>query len=269
MIKMSWIRSWSLVAALGFVVTAAPPATAQSSKDVAQQIEREYGVIGTDSRDGRRLNAMLDDVVQRMTRAVNRTSDGGDFQLQSAKILGGKSEKNDKVINAFALPDGRIYVTLGLLRAIEGSPKMEDELAFVVGHEITHVTEHHSASQQKKALPVSIIATILGAATRNRAIGGVATAGAAAYVSSFSRKDEYRADRGGLMAMSEAGYDPEAAVSMLERLKSAGEDKNKTFNGWFGSHPLTGNRVDKVQDMIREMDSGRRPAGEERNLRRR
>jgi predicted Zn-dependent protease len=241
---------------LSLVATTAPAVDAQrQGQDIGQQIEREYGVVESDTREGQRLNAQLDDVVERTLRGVNATGDGGNFRLRSAKILGGRSAKNDQVVNAFALPDGRIYVTLGLLRAIQNSPRPDDELAFVVGHEITHVTERHSAGQQKKALPAGIAAILLGAVTRNRAVGTVANAGAAAYISKFSRRDEYASDRGGLLAMHRAGYNLDSAITMMNRLKSKGEGSNK-LAGWFSSHPLTESRVARLREMIAELRGG-------------
>jgi len=265
-----WLRCLPMVMGLSLVTTAAPAVQAQR-QDIGQQIEREYGVVGTDTREGQRLNAQLDEVVERTLRAVNATGDGGDFRLRSAKILGGRSAKNDQVVNAFALPDGRIYVTLGLLRAIQNSPHADDELAFVVGHEITHVTERHSASQQKKALPAGIAALLLGAVTRNRTIGTVANAGAAAYVSKFSRRDEYASDRGGLLAMHRAGYNLDSAITMMNRLKSKGEGSNR-LAGWFSSHPLTESRVARLREMIAELRGGgdldREDSRDDRNDRR-
>jgi len=161
------------------------------------------------------------------------------------------------VVNAFALPDGRIYVMLGLARLLQDSPRSDDELAFVVGHELTHVVEHHSAQQQQKATEAGLLAVILGAVTKSDAVGSLGSYGASAYVSSFSRKDEYAADKGGVLAMSRAAYDPRAAVTLLNRLKAGGEGKNKTVNGWFGSHPLTENRIDRVKEMISDLQDGR------------
>lgn len=252
----NWLRMIPAVMALSFTVGAAPAAQAQS-QDIGQQMEREYGVVSASSREGRQLNAMLDSSVERIVGALNSDRRYRDFRLRSAKILGGRSEKHDKVINAFALPDGRIYVTLGLLRALENSNRPEDELAFVVGHEVVHVAERHSASQAKKSLPVNIAAILLGAATRNRSIGTIAGAGAAAYGASFSRKDEYRADKGGLIAMERAGYNLDAAVSMLRRLQAAGGKSNGP--SWFSSHPPTGNRIDKMREMIADIRAGREP----------
>jgi predicted Zn-dependent protease len=259
MIKTSLLlRCLPLLMVVSLLAPAAP-AAAQRTQDIGTQIEREYGVLSDDSRDGRKYNAMLDEVVSRVVRGVNVGNRESDFRLSSAKILGGRTQKGDQVVNAFALPDGRIYVTLGLMRLLDNSRYPEDELAFVVGHEVTHVAEHHAQSQTKKALPVSLAAILLGAVTKSRAIGQAAGLGAQAYSSSFSRKDEYRADKGGLMAMRQAGYDLNAAVDMLKRLQAQGGSRSKTITGWFGSHPLTENRVERIREMIADMDSGREP----------
>jgi predicted Zn-dependent protease len=267
MLKQWFMRVLPLAAAATLLVPAAPAAAQRD--DIGRTMEREYGVVGTDSREGRRFNAMLDDVVAKIVRSVNRRQ-GGDFQLAGAAILGGRAEKTDKVVNAFALPDGRIYVTLGLMRLIQGSATAEDELAFVVGHEVTHVAEHHSASQAKKTLPINILAGILGAATKNRTIGTIAGVGAAAYGAKFSRKDEYEADEGGLIAMNDAGYDPDAAVTMLERLGKLSSGSGG-LNKWFASHPASESRVERVQEMIQDIRAGKRLSldGEERDRPRR
>ena len=247
-------------AAMLLAVGLAAPATAgKAAEDIGRQMEREYGVVGRDTREGRQVNDQMDRVTERILRGVNmkRTGDNA-FQLQSAKVLGGASEKADKMINAFALPDGRIYVTLGLVRAVRDSQYSDDELAFVVGHEVTHVTEKHGSGQQKKAMQAGILAILLGAVTKNKTVGTAAGAGASAYVSSYGRKDEYRADRGGLVAMRRAKFNLDAAVTMLKRLESKGGAQNKTLNGWFGSHPLTGNRVDRIEQMIANIRAGKK-----------
>src|ERR671919_740390 len=101
----------SLPFLMGMALVSAPaPAMAQRSQDAGVQLEQQMGVVGTQSREGRRLNRQPDDVVSRIVRAVNERRENADFQLQSAKILGGRSAKHDEMVNAFALPDGRIYV---------------------------------------------------------------------------------------------------------------------------------------------------------------
>lgn len=255
------------------------PAAAQSQGDAGVQLEQQMGVVGSNTREGSRLNGRLDDIVDRIVSATNNRQTGSDFRLRSAKILGGRNAKADEMVNAFALPDGRIYVTLGLMRLVQNSTYGEDELAFVVGHEVTHVVQKHSQNQAKKTMPANILAVLLGAATKNETLGAAARYGAAAYSSKFSREDEYRSDKGGLEVMHRAGYNPEAAVTMLERLGRLGGPQNKVTNGWFGSHPISENRVARVQEMIGDLRSngrvyersgeraGGQRAGDERTVR--
>src|SRR5437016_851986 len=103
--SLTWACLPALMA-LAFVMPAAP-AAAQRDQDVGRQMEGQYGVVGRDTSEGRRLNDQLDRVVTRIVDGINRTNSDRNFHLRGAKILGGRSEKGDQVVNAFALPDGR------------------------------------------------------------------------------------------------------------------------------------------------------------------
>jgi predicted Zn-dependent protease len=249
---MKAINGWRAVrlgTVAAMVAACAPGALARQAadNDVGRSMEKEYGVVRLNTPEGRQLNEQLERVTGRITGALG-------YRLKSATLLGGADEKHDKVVNAFALPDGRIYVTLGLARLVQKAPDPDGELAFVVGHETTHVVKKHGERQQKQALGAGLAAIVLGAATGSRNVGSVASAGAAAYVSHFSREDEYQADKGGLLAMQKAGYNLDAGPSMLKRLGTAsGAQPASTLNGWFGSHPLTTNRVKRLQALIDQM----------------
>jgi predicted Zn-dependent protease len=250
---------WPL-ALLAFAAMLLPVAPAHA-EDIGRQMEREYGVVGRDTEEGRRLNDQLD-------RVTHRITDAAGFRLRSATLLGGRAKKTDDILNAFALPDGRIYVTLGLMRAVQGSPQSDAELAFIVGHEMTHVKEKHGKRQQDKALTAGILGIFIGT-VGGRAAGDVAGLAANAYVSKFSRQDEYRADKGALLAMHQAGYPLEAGPAALQRLRDKYGDANKTMTGLFGSHPLTRNRISRAHEIIGDIRAGREvPDRSERDLRR-
>jgi predicted Zn-dependent protease len=248
------VRVMPVLLGLG-VMLPAVTAAAQSN-DIGRQMEAEYGVVGRNSQEGRQLNNMMDRTVERIVDGVNAQKRGKTFQLRGAAILGGRDAEHDKVVNAFALPDGRIYVTLGLLRMLRQSSQPEDELAFVVGHEVSHVAEKHSAGQQKKSLPYYLGAVLLGQVVDSDIANTAIGLGVQAKTASFSRQDEYEADRGGLIAMHRAGYDTNAAATMLRRLKGP-SDSNKFMNGVFGSHPINENRVNRVKDMSGDLQAGR------------
>ncbi|MBW2294722.1 MAG: M48 family metallopeptidase, partial [Deltaproteobacteria bacterium] len=99
--------------------------------------------------------------------------------------------------NAFALPGGHIFISRGLLALANN----EDELACVIGHEITHANQRHSAAQQ-------------GLAKRSLAIGYLR----AASMASYSREMERAADQGGQTLCATAGYNPMGMSTFLHSL---------------------------------------------------
>jgi predicted Zn-dependent protease len=253
-------RMKRLALVLAFMALVAPVRAA----DVGRDMEREYGVVSTGTEEGARLNANLNEVVRRVTNAI-------DFKVRSATLVGGRSAKRDKVINAFALPDGRIYMTLGLMREAMKGRYPDADLAFVVGHEVTHVKEQHSKHQQRKSITAAIAGALAAAAlgARGSAVSDWGNLAGNVVGSHFSRVDEYRADKGGLIAMHSAGYDMNGAIELLEVLLREGGDDNRTINGWLGSHPITRNRIARVRELISDVDHGR-PTGtpSERDLER-
>ena len=151
--------------------------------------------------------------------------------------------------NAFALPGGPIYVTRGLLALVVD----EDDLAGVLGHEISHVTERHSARQEQRAILPGIL-TLPGR------LLGVFSPGLGAVVAApfeiageitlarYSRSQEADADRLGVELAARSGYDPRALARILERLEKdatrlTGKDHRPSF---FDDHPDTPTRVKDV-----------------------
>jgi predicted Zn-dependent protease len=145
--------------------------------------------------------------------------------------------------NAFALPGGYVFVSRGLLLLAND----EDELACVIGHEITHVANRHAAQQQALARSGSPLTMPW---TR------------AAQMASYSRDMERNADEGGQVLCAAAGYDPAAMASMLrtltlaERLR-AGVSRTP---GWFDTHPGEQERASIASVRARELRWRRDPA---------
>jgi len=161
---------------------------------------------------------------------------------------------NSDIVNAMALPGGYVYVTRGLL-ALCGN---EAELAGVVGHEIGHVLGRHSAQRYSRAMAANIFTTVLGIAIGQPGIADVAQLGAGAWLQSYSRENEMEADHLGLRYMSRGGWNPQAMVSMLNRLRDhgrlemlmAGRDPSEIDQTHFmATHPRT---IDRVQAAIAE-----------------
>lgn len=158
----------------------------------------------------------------------------------------------DRSINAFALPGGYLGVHLGLIAAV-GS---DDELASVLAHELSHVTQRHiarSIDDQARMTPLVIGSMILGALAAARSpqgaqalmIGGQAAA--LQQQLSYSRDMEREADRIGYGVLTEAGYDPRGFVGMFGRLQQASALNDNGSFPYLRSHPLTTERIADMQ----------------------
>jgi predicted Zn-dependent protease len=151
---------------------------------------------------------------------------------------------NNSVPNAWALPGGKIAVNRGLLTELES----EAELAAVLGHEIVHAAAGHSANQMERGMLLQGLILGTAVATSDSDYGNLAVLGAnvgAQLVNmKYGRDAELEADRYGMQYMSEAGYDPQGAVSLQETFVRLSEDQRTDWlTGLFSSHPPSQERV--------------------------
>ena len=161
----------------------------------------------------------------------------------------------DRSVNAFALPGGYIGVHLGLI----GLTATRDELASVLAHELSHVTQRHiarSIASSKRQSLIGLAATILGvlAASRSSSMDGanaILAGGQAAQIQgqlNFSREMEREADRIGFGVMTGAGFAPGGMAAMFEKL-AQNSRLNDTSSGfpYLRSHPLTTERIGEAR----------------------
>jgi predicted Zn-dependent protease len=156
------------------------------------------------------------------------------------------------MVNAYALPGGKISITRGLLARM-GS---EDELAAVLGHEIGHVTARHAAQQYTRQILTQLVliggmAYMEAEQTDNRelyALGGLL--GAQLAMAHYSREQERQADELGLEYMVSAGYNPNGMVDLLETLQSGHDREPSMVEQWFSTHPMTSSRVATARERV-------------------
>lgn len=158
----------------------------------------------------------------------------------------------DRTINAFSLPGGYFGLNLGLI----GTVTSRDELASVLAHELSHVTQRHIArliGQQKRQQPLLIAALVLGALAASQdpqAGAALATGGQAALIQqqlNFSRSMEREADRVGYGILIQSGFAARGFVSMFEKLQAASRLSDNGDWPWLRTHPLTTERIADMQ----------------------
>jgi hypothetical protein len=153
-------------------------------------------------------------------------------------------------INAMALPGGFFYVNSGLILNCDE----EAELAGVMAHEISHVVAHHAARQQTKLNYAQIGEIPLIIFTQGTWTGyGIYEASQLAIPLSFlqfSRADEAEADYLGVQYMYKAGYDPQAFVTLFEKLTALEKHKPGALSKAFSDHPQTPDRIANTEDEI-------------------
>ena len=151
---------------------------------------------------------------------------------------------DDEAINAFAMPGGKIGVFTGILAVAEN----QDQLGAVLGHEVAHVTQHHSVERTNQAMTTQAGATAAGAVLGGGYAGDAVQLGAQlALTLPYGRGQESEADVVGLVYSSNAGYDPRESVKLWKNMAKASDGAPPEF---LSTHPSSDTRID---DLIEEL----------------
>jgi predicted Zn-dependent protease len=162
----------------------------------------------------------------------------------------------DPSVNAFALPGGYVGVNIGLILLTQS----ESELASVLAHEITHVTQRHMArsvtGQQRGFMyMLAALAVAIAASRSNSSSSGQATSAAIASAQAlaiqtqinFTREHEYEADRIGFQRLDAGGFDVNAMATLMDRLQKSSRFADGGAPSYLRSHPITYERVAEAQ----------------------
>jgi predicted Zn-dependent protease len=183
----------------------------------------------------------------------------------SDKLEGFKWETNlvdDKAVNAWCMPGGKIVVYTGILPVTQN----EAALAAVMGHEVSHALMQHGNQRMSQGLLASVGQVALAVAvankpqeTQNLFLGAYGAGAQVGILLPFSRKHELEADRYGLLFTAMAGYNPQEAIGLWERMeKLSNGQKPPEF---LSTHPAEGRRIDQLNKYMPEALQYYKPQG--------
>ena len=159
------------------------------------------------------------------------------------------SVDDPETVNAWCMAGGRMAVYTGLFEKL----KLTDaEFAQIMGHEISHALANHTAERMSRAMATSVGVVAVGVLADNKiaAMGGAAMAAKMALELPNSRTAESEADQMGMELAVRAGYDPDAAVTLWQKMGAQGGSKPPEF---LSTHPAPGNREAGLAAMIPTM----------------
>ena len=154
------------------------------------------------------------------------------------------------VINAFALPGGKVFISRGLMEHFSN----EAQLAGVLGHEIGHVTAQHIDERISQAMGIEVLAQVASAAAGNegvwaQAVPVIVGLGGQGYLLKFGRDQERESDVLGMRYMVAAGYDPHGMYEVMEILATASEGNNMPPE-FLSTHPHPETRLKTITELL-------------------
>jgi predicted Zn-dependent protease len=207
--------------------------------DMIKPLEDD-GKIDSDPAVVARVNRITDELVEQAIIMRPATKDW-DWQV---KVI-----DDPETVNAWCMAGGKMAIYTGLIEKLEPS---DDEIAQVMGHEISHALANHTAEQMSVAMGTSLGVMVIGIATDKPAASMAAAAVAAKLAIELpnSRTAELEADRIGIELAAKAGYDPNAAVTLWQKMAEVGGGTPPEF---MSTHPSPGNRQETLKSYVPEM----------------
>jgi predicted Zn-dependent protease len=184
-------------------------------------------------------NAAVTAYVQAVGEKLAQHSDLKDIPYHFAVI-----DTNE--VNAFSLPGGYVYVYTALMQTADD----EAELASVIAHEVGHVAARHATERLTAEYGYQFVSGLVLGQDPNATAKLIADLASTGGFLKYSRDEEFEADRLGAKYLNAAGYDPQAMVDFLEKLKALEASQPTRLETWLMTHPATSDRLAKVRAEI-------------------
>ena len=191
-----------------------------------------------------RINARVNTITGRLiTEAIRMRPDTADWEWSVVVV------DDPEMVNAWCMAGGRMAIYTGLLVQVEPT---DDELAQVMGHEISHALAKHTAEKMSMQVATSVGVAIVGIASDNTGVALTGAALTAMLVVNLpnSRAAEKEADQIGIELAAKAGYDPAAAATLWQKMGATSKSRTPQF---LSTHPDPENRQEKLAKLEPKM----------------
>ena len=232
-----------------------PPRSKVADLVSAEQLERQAALQYDQMREraasqralapeGHPKLVRLQNIAKRLLPHAARYNDRASQWRWEVSLIGSQA------LNAFAMPGGKIAFYTGIIERLQLS---DDEIAFIMGHEIAHALREHGRERQSKAMiaqGLTIGTSILSQVMGYGDIGGQVARGVSnVTMLKFSRDDESEADLLGMDLSARAGFDPRAGISLWEKMSSASNGQG-TPPQWLSTHPSHESRIADIRKAL-------------------
>jgi Zn-dependent protease with chaperone function len=262
------MRRWIITSAVGLAIAASVPAAAQLAKDneggvtvrrpsvmrnlvPAAKLEKaalqQYDQLRAQATGRNSLVPVDDPLAKRVLRVAQDllphthkwNPRAKDWQWDVAVI-------KTPTINALCMPGGKIAVFTGIVDALKLT---DDELAVVLGHEMAHALREHARARTAKVTLTNVGTLAIGLVIGGN-VGELARQGGGLLALKFNRDDERDADLIGLELAARAGYDPQAGITLWQKMGQAAKATPPT---WLSTHPSGEDRVRRIKDALKQV----------------
>ena len=202
----------------------------KSGRAISKRIEKKFQSV-----DDWNLQNKIQTIGQKLAAVSDRKDISYHFEIL-----------DQKEINAFALPGGYVYLFKGLLDKVES----DDEIAGVLAHEIGHIAARHTAKRVQGSISLNALAILLARMESDNLSKADAYRALTELMLQYSREDELEADKLAVKYMKIAGYNPQAIVTFLQRLRKIEYEKPIERAHIYRTHPYIADRIKTVKEEI-------------------
>ncbi len=230
------------------IITSCQRNPATGDNEINLLSEKEEDAIGQNEHEkivkqfgGLYQNERLNNYIDSLGNFLVSTSELSDKKFKFTVL-------DTPIINAFALPGGYVYLTRGLIYLCQN----EAQLAGVIAHEIGHITARHSARRYTKTLGTNVLLQIFNIFSKNNFVNNLAGQSAQLYLLSYSRSQEYQADKLAVRYMVRAGFDAKEMANFLRIMENFSNIQKKIYkidnkvSELLLTHPNSSKRVQEV-----------------------